>query len=192
MHRGQERKQGGRHSWFEGKRGVRSWDAGYVCSGWGREGGQPLCGGDGRRPHPEERVHCWGHRTDGGSEAVQRRALDARQLDFLTGLYFLPWRSSHWGDSQMSYPAPHQCASLTYLILREGSFRLQSQGSFKVTRSQNPSLPHAPQIRFLRPSSHFALKPWSHLTLNLLSNLEHLNCEVFILAFKTHYDLNSI
>lgn len=106
MHRGQERKQGGRHSWFEGKRGVRSWDAGYVCSGWGREGGQPLCGSDGRRPHPEERVHCWGHRTDGGSEAVQRRALDARQLDFLTGLYFLPWRSSHWGDSQMSYPAP--------------------------------------------------------------------------------------
>lgn len=75
MHRGQERKQRGRHSWFEGKRSkvLRRW----LRLQWGREGVQPLYGSDGRRPHPEERVHCWGHRTDGGSEAVQRRALDA-------------------------------------------------------------------------------------------------------------------
>lgn len=93
---------------------------------WVREGGELLCGSDGRRPHLEERVHCWGHRTDGGSEAVQRHSSRCPwQLDFLAGLYFLAWRSSHRGNSQMSSPDPHQCASPTYLILRGGSFRLQ-------------------------------------------------------------------
>lgn len=108
MHRGQERKQGGRHSWFEGKRGVRSWDAGYVCSGWGREGGQPLCGGDGRRPHPEERVHCWGHRTDGGSEAVQRRALDAptARLSHRPVLSALTIITLRWFSDVLPCPSP--------------------------------------------------------------------------------------